>query len=310
MVKIVLLDRLTLGDSDLSELASLGELTCYDATTAGQCLQRIANNDVIITNKVVIDAPIISANPQLKLICIAATGTNNVDLIVAQKAGIIVKNVAGYSTESVAQATLAMLLQLNQHSRYYDNYTLDKKWCSNPIFTHINLGFSELKGKRWGIIGFGAIGQRVAEIAKVFGCDLCYYSTSGNNSQQNITRLDLDELLTSCDFISIHAPLNENTQNLINAQAIAKLKVGAILLNLGRGGIIDEHAMAEALDKQDIYHGTDVLAVEPMVADHVYLEVKNKHRLVITPHTAWASREARATLIDKIAENIKSAFSH
>ncbi|MCP4326639.1 MAG: D-2-hydroxyacid dehydrogenase [Alteromonadales bacterium] len=310
MIKIVLLDALTLGGSDISELASLGKLTTYAVTAVDQRLAHIADNEVIITNKVIIDEAIIKANPQLKLICIAATGTNNVDLIAAENAGVKVKNVSGYSTESVAQATLAMLLQLNQHSRYYDNYTLEDKWCTSQTFTHIDAGFSELKGKKWGIIGFGAIGQRVAELANAFGCELCYYSTSGKNSQQAIKQLDLDSLLSSCDFITIHAPLNEDTLNLIDEKALSKLKAGAIILNLGRGGIIDEQAMASALDKQDIYHGTDVLASEPMSADHPYISVLNKQRLVITPHTAWASREARATLIGKVVGNIKSAFSH
>ena len=304
-MKIVLLDALTLGDSDLSQLETLGIFTQYDTTREDQRLQHIADNEIIITNKVVVDKMIIDANPQLKLICIAATGTNNVDLIAAEKAGINVKNVSGYSTESVAQATLSMLLQLNQHSRYYDNYTVEKKWCSSPTFTHVDLAFSELKGKRWGIIGFGAIGQRVAELGQAFGCELCYYSTSGKNSGQNILQVDLETLLSSSDFISIHAPLNKETLNLINEEALGRLKAGAIILNLGRGGIIDEQAMASALDKQDIYHGTDVLANEPMVIDHPYLSIKNQQRLVVTPHTAWASREARARLINKVVENIK-----
>jgi lactate dehydrogenase-like 2-hydroxyacid dehydrogenase len=307
-MKIVLLDALSLGECDSSEFATLGKFTSYNVTERDQLLTHIADNDIIITNKVVIDAATINANPQLKLICIAATGTNNVDLIAAQKAGIAVKNVAGYSTESVAQATIAMLLQLNQHSRYYDQYTLNEKWCSSPTFTHIDKGFSELKGKKWGIIGFGTIGQRVAEIATVFGCELCYYSTSGKNSQQAIEQVDLNTLLSTCDYISIHAPLNTTTQSLIGKEALLKLKAGAIILNLGRGGIIDEVAMAKALDLQDIYHGTDVLAMEPMVANHPYLKVENKSRLVITPHTAWASREARATLINKIVENIRNSF--
>ncbi len=305
-MKIVLLDSLTLGDSDLSVFEGLGQFSCYQTTTAEQCLQHIADNQVIITNKVVIDKQIIDANPQLKLICIAATGTNNVDLIAAKEAGIEVKNVAGYSTESVAQATLAMLLQLNQHSRYYDQYTSEKQWCTSPTFTHINLGFSELKGKKWGIIGFGAIGQRVAELAQVFGCDLCYYSTSGKNSGQSIEQVDFDTLLSTCDFITIHAPLNEQTENLIDLQALKQLKPGAIILNLGRGGIIDEQAMAAALDSQDIFHGTDVLAKEPMDTNHPYLSIQNKQRLVVTPHTAWASREARAILIGKVVGNIES----
>lgn len=307
-MKIVLLDALTLGDSDLSRFDSLGVFTSYETTDENQRLAHIGDNEVIITNKVVIDEAIMIANPQLKLICISATGTNNVDLVAAEKAGIRVKNVSGYSTESVAQSTFAMLFQLLHQQRYYDQYTGDKSWCSSPTFTHIERGFSELAGKRWGIIGYGAIGQRVAEIAKVFGCELCYFSTSGKNSGQSIEQVDLDSLLTDCDIISIHAPLNEKTENLIASDELQKLKTGAIILNLGRGGIIDEVAMAKALDIQDIYHGTDVLAIEPMVEDHSYFSIQEKHRLVVTPHTAWASSEARATLINKVIDNIKSLY--
>ena len=305
-MKIVLLDALTLGDSDLSVLKKLGEFSSYAVTSNEQRLANIAENEVIITNKVVIDRAIIKANPQLKLICIAATGTNNVDLLAAEEAGVAVKNVSGYSTESVAQSTFAMLLQLIHQTRYYDHYTQSKVWCNSPIFSHIDIPFTEIKGKRWGIIGFGAIGQRVAEIAQVFGCELCYYSTSGKNTQQAIKQVDLATLLASCDIISIHAPLNEQTENLIDENALKLLKKGAVILNLGRGGIIDELAMAKAIDQYDIYHGTDVLAVEPMQPEHPYFLVKAQSHLVITPHTAWASSQARATLVNEIVKNIES----
>jgi len=305
-MKIVLLDALTLGDSDLSEFATVGELTLYDVTSEAQRLAHIADNEIIITNKVVIDADIIAANPQLKLICIAATGTNNVDLIAAEKAGVEVKNVSGYSTESVAQATFAMLFQLLHQQRYYDDYVMQKKWCDSPNFTHISRPFTEIKGKRWGIIGLGGIGKRVASLATAFGCDVCYFSTSGKNNQAEYQQVDFKTLLSSCDIITIHAPLNEQTQDLIDGAALQLLKPGAIILNLGRGGIIDEAAMATALDSSDIYHGSDVLAVEPMLKDHVYFDVEQQHRLVLTPHTAWASSEARQTLIEKIVVNITS----
>ncbi len=303
-MKIVLLDALTLGDSDLSALKKLGEFSAYSVTSNKQRLAHIADNEVIITNKVIIDQEIIKANPQLKLICIAATGTNNVDLIAAEKAGVAVKNVCGYSTESVAQSTFSMLLQLLHQSRYYDHYTQSKAWCNSPTFTHIDSPFSEIKGKRWGIIGFGAIGQRVAEIAGVFGCELCYYSTSGKNSQQAIQQVDLQTLLSSCDIVTIHAPLNAQTENLIDENALKLVKKGAVILNLGRGGIINELAMAKAIDQYDIYHGTDVLAVEPMQQDHPYFSVKAQSRLLITPHIAWASSQARETLVNEIAKNI------
>jgi lactate dehydrogenase-like 2-hydroxyacid dehydrogenase len=305
-MKIVLLDAQTLGDCDLSAFAELGQFSSYPLTSNAQRLDHIADNEVIITNKVVIDRAIIEANPQLKLICIAATGMNNVDLVAAEEAGVAVKNVAGYSTESVAQSTFAMLLHLVHQMRYYDNYTQSKQWCNSPTFTHIDVSFSELKGKKWGIIGYGAIGQRVAQIARAFGCELCYYSTSGKNSSQAIEQLDLRTLLASCDIISIHAPLNAQTENLIDEKALKLLKKGAVILNLGRGGIIDEQAMAKAIDQQGIYHGTDVLAVEPMQQEHPYFSVKAQSRLMITPHTAWASSQARETLIKEIVKNIES----
>ena len=305
-MKIVLLDALTLGDSDLSVFDSLGELTVYQTSTSEQMSERLIGQEVIITNKVMITAQHMADNPQLKLICISATGTNNVDLVAAKKAGIEVKNVSGYSTESVSQATFSLLFQLIHQSRYYDQYIATQQWCNSPVFTHIERSFFELKGKRWGIVAMGEIGQRVAQLASAFGCDVCYYSTSGKNNQQTIPQVTLDELLSECDVISIHAPLNEYTENLIGEVQLKKLKAGAIMLNLGRGGIIDESAMAKALESQDIYHGTDVLAVEPMLADHPYLSLKAAHKLVVTPHTAWASIEARKSLIEKVANNIRT----
>ncbi|MFT6927553.1 MAG: lactate dehydrogenase-like 2-hydroxyacid dehydrogenase [Psychromonas sp.] len=306
-MKIVLLDAQTLGDSDLSPFEKLGDFTSYPLTSKEQRLLHIGDGDVIITNKVVIDEEIIKANPQLKLICIAATGMNNVDLIAAEKAGVMVKNVSGYSTESVAQSTFSMLFQLIHQSRYYDNYIQSKGWCNSPSFTHISRPFGEIKGKRWGIIGMGEIGRRVAEIAAVFGCEVCYFSASGKNNQQAYQQLDLTTLLSTSDIITIHAPLNENTHNLIDQQALKQLKEGAVVINMGRGGIINEAAMAEAVDQLGIYHGTDVLEVEPMIADHPYLSVQAKERLVITPHTAWASQEARKKLVQMVADNIESA---
>jgi len=305
-MKIVFLDAMTLGDSDFSEFATLGEFSVYQVTETEQRLQHIADNEVIITNKVVIDEEIIKANPQLKLICIAATGTNNVDLIAAQKANVKVKNVSGYSTESVTQATFALLFQLLHQQRYYDQYVTEKKWCDSPNFTHISRPFTEIKGKRWGIIGLGEIGKRVASLATAFGCEICYFSTSGKNNQADYQQVDFQTLLSECDIITIHAPLNTQTQDLIDAEALRQLKAGAILLNLGRGGIIDENAMAKALDKQDIYHGSDVLAVEPMQKDHPYFDIKQAQRLVLTPHTAWASSEARKTLVAMVVANIKT----
>ncbi len=303
-MNIVLLDALTLGDSDLSVFDGVGELTVYQTTSSEETSERLTGQEIAITNKVVITAEHMANNPDLKLICISATGTNNVDLVAAEKAGIEVKNVSGYSTESVSQSTFSLLFQLIHQSRYYDQYIAEKQWCDSPIFTHIERPFYELKGKRWGIIAMGTIGQRVAELAAAFGCDVCYYSTSGKNTQQSIPQVSLETLLSECDVISIHAPFNAQTENLIGADQLKQLKAGAVIMNLGRGGIIDEVAMAEALETRDIYHATDVLAVEPMAENHPYLSLRASHRLVVTPHTAWASVEARECLLGKVVDNI------
>jgi len=309
-MNIVLLDALTLGDCDLSEFQRLGELTVYQTTDATQVAERLVRQEVVITNKVIINEQHMLDNPQLKLICISATGTNNVDLIAAKKLDIEVKNVSGYSTESVAQSTFSLLFQLLHQSRYYDQYISEQKWCNSPVFTHIERPFFELKGKRWGIIGYGEIGQRVGELANAFGCELCYYSTSGINTEQAIPQVSLEALMSDCDIISIHAPLNDATKNLVGEAQLALLKAGAVIMNLGRGGIIDELAMVDALETKYFFHATDVLAVEPMVKNHPYLSLSENasHRLVVTPHTAWASNEARRLLIKKVADNIRESI--
>ena len=305
-MKLVLLDAQTLGDSDLSGFSQFGAFTSHQITTEDQRLDHVADNEIIITNKVNIDAAIIANSPNLKLICVTATGTNNIDLVAAKKAGVEVKNVSGYSTESVCQSTFSMLFQLIHQTRYYDQYIQDKKWSESHNFTHIARPFFEIKGKRWGIIGMGNIGQRVASIASAFSADVCYHSTSGRNTEQPYQQVSLTEMLKTCDIISIHAPLNDQTNNLIAREQLLLMKKGAILLNLGRGGIINEEDMASALDDGNILHGTDVLAVEPMLIDHPYYLVKNQAHLLITPHTAWASVEARKALLNFVYDNIKT----
>lgn len=304
-MKLVLLDAQTLGDSDLSGFSQFGKFTSYQITTVDQRLEHIADNEIIITNKVNIDADVIANSPALKLICVTATGTNNIDLIAAKKVGVEVKNVSGYSTESVCQSTFSMLFQLIHQTRYYDQYIQEKKWSESHNFTHIARPFFEIKGKRWGIIGMGNIGQRVASIASAFSAEVCYHSTSGRNTEQPYQQVSLNEMLKMCDIISIHAPLNDQTDNLITKEQLQLMKKGAILLNLGRGGIINENDMASVLDEGNILHGTDVLAIEPMLVDHPYYKVKNQSSLVITPHTAWASVEARKALLNFVYGNIE-----
>jgi len=308
-MKIVILDALTFGDTSLSGFFKLGDVDVFQTTSPQQTQERIAHADVIVTNKVVITSEHISNSPALKLICVAATGMNNVDIQAAKKRGIEVKNVSGYSTDSVIQHTFSMLFYLVGHSRYYDEYVKDGSYAKSPIFTDVSQPFFEIKGKRWGIIGLGEIGRGVARVAETFGADLCYFSTSGKNSSQDYEQLELEELLKTCHIISIHAPLNEKTANLLGYEELLMCREGAVVLNLGRGGIIDEAAVAKIIDEKNISFGLDVLSREPMEENHPLLNVKNRANLYITPHIAWTSVEARQKLIAGVIENIKSSIS-
>lgn len=305
-MQIVLLDALTFGETNLSGFDKLGELEVFQTTSTSEVQTRIASCDVIVTNKVVITDEHMKNTPSLKLICVAATGMNNVDLNAAKKRNIEVKNVAGYSTDSVIQHTFSMLFYLMGHSRYYDEVVKDGTYSKSPIFTDVSHPFFEIKGKKWGIIGLGEIGRGVANIAKAFGAEISYYSTSGVNRTEDFQRANLDELLKTCDIISIHAPLNDKTNNLLDYEQLLTCKDGSIVLNLGRGGIINEDAVAKIIDEKNIYFGLDVLTKEPMIQNHPLLHVKNKENLYITPHIAWTSVEARDTLINSVIENISS----
>jgi glycerate dehydrogenase len=305
-MNIVILDKKTLGkDLDLRPLHNFGKVISYQTTSPSQVLSHIADADIIITNKVVINANTMDEAANLKLICIAATGMNNVDLEYAGQKGITVKNVAGYSTKSVVQHTFAMALYLIEKMAYCDNIVKSGKWTGSELFTDVSQPFFEISDKKWGIIGLGNIGQEVAKVATAFGAKVCYYSTSGKNTEQPYSREALDTLLKSCDIISIHSPLNEKTQNLISASNLGLLKNGTILLNLGRGGIVNESDLALELDAREIYAGLDVLSPEPIAEDNPLMKIKHQERLLITPHIAWASIEARKKLLEGIVKNIE-----
>lgn len=310
--KIVFLDSSTLGNVDnLFLVDNLGEYREYDATAANDTIKRVSDAEIVICNKVHIDKQVMDACPKLKLICISATGMNNVDLDYAKIKGIQVKNVAGYSTESVAQSTFSMLFHLLHQNRYYDDYVRSGKYCDSPIFTHYGPGFWELKGKSFGIIGLGNIGKRVAKIAEVFGSQVYYHSTSGKNMDGDYPQVSLDELMSNCDIISIHCPLNEQTNGLIDRTQLKLMKAGAYLLNMGRGGIVVEQALAEAIDKQWIAGAcVDVLTQEPISKENPLLSIERKQNIFITPHTAWASMEARRLLVVKLAANISEYLKH
>ena len=310
-IKIVFLDTVTVGNVDnLVEISSLGEYTGHEMTRPAERIERIKGHNVVITNKVVIDRDVMDACPGLELVCVAATGMNNIDLEYAAKKGITVKNVAGYSTESVTQCTFAMLFYLLNAGRYYDDYVKSGQYAASPVFTHLGREFWELKNKLFGIIGMGAIGKRVAQVASAFGAHIAYHSTSGKNLEVTGYRhLPLEDLLQTADVVSIHCPLNDQTRNLLSENRLRMIKPTAYLLNMGRGGIVDEAALAQAIDENRIAGAAlDVLSAEPIAAESPLLKVQNKEKLFITPHIAWAGREARRLLIAQTAENIKSYF--
>ncbi len=307
-MQIVLLDTLTFGEMDLSCFDALGSVENYKTTAPEQTQKRITDAEVIVTNKVVITREHMQMAKNLKLICVAATGTNNVDLKAAKELNIAVKNVAGYSTDSVIQHTFSMLFYSLGHSRYYDEVVKSGAYSKSGVFTDVSHPFFEIKGKKWGIIGLGEIGRGVANIAKCFGSEVCYYSTSGVNRTQDFQRVNLEELLKTCDIITIHAPLNEKTKNLLDYEQLLICKEGAVVLNLGRGGIINEAAVAKIVDEKNIAFGLDVFEKEPLPLESPLLHVKNKNRLYMTPHIAWTSVEAREKLIKSVCENIKGSL--
>jgi len=308
---IVFLDADTIGkDISLSPLEPLGKLKVYSTSLQDEVAGRIKQADIIITNKVQIRQAEMDNAPKLKLICITATGTNNVDLEYAAKKGIAVKNVAGYSTESVVQTTFASILSLLNSTAYFDQYVKSGAYSTSPIFTHYGQTFWEMTGKNFGIIGMGTIGKRVAEVATAFGAKVYYYSTSGNNNCETYLRLSLEELLQTCDIVSIHAPLNDKTKNLITHNELKLMKPTAFIANMGRGGIINEKDLAKALNENLIAGAAvDVFEQEPIPADHPYLAVKNKQKLMLTPHIAWGSAEARKRLLELTAKNIETFLS-
>ncbi len=309
-MKIVFLDAKTIGeDIDLSGYEALGEVVKYDFSTPQEASERVADADVVILNKVPVNEQSIGTAKNLKLVCVTATGTNNLDKEYLDKRGIAWRNVAGYSTECVTQHTFAMLFYLLEHLPYYDEYVKSEKYVGDRMFTHFDRKFSEIDGKTWGIIGMGAIGRRVAEIAKLFGCKVVYYSTTGKNNQPGYERVELDELLETSDIVSVHAPLTPETEGLMDKTAFAIMKQSAIFLNLGRGPIVSEQDLADALNAGEIRGAAlDVLSVEPMQPENPLREIKDSDRLLITPHIAWASVEARRRLMDTILGQVKEFF--
>jgi glycerate dehydrogenase len=308
--QLVFLDAATMacnGDIDLRVLEEFGSLTEYAITAPDETAQRLVGATIALTNKVVIGASEMdAAGASLKLIVVCATGTNNIDIKAASERGIGVCNVSGYSTAGVAQHVFALLLNLVTHCHRY--VIEPEKWADSPIFTRMDFPVMELTGKMLGIAGYGAIGRKVAEIGRALGMNVQALQRSSNASSDStdIARVPLKEFFESSDVISLHCPLSPETEKMINAESLGWMRPGGFLINTGRGGLVDESALLEALtDGQLGGAGLDVLSVEPPPADHPLLTTRLPN-LLITPHTAWSAVESRHLLVDGVMANIRS----
>jgi glycerate dehydrogenase len=303
-MNITILDADTLGsDVSLSAIENFGTIEKYGTTLPEQTKNRIGNSEIIITNKVVIGQKEMAAAKNLKMICVAATGYNNIDLKAACKAGITVANVKGYSTESVAQTVMAYILTFSTNTEKFADYTASGQWQKSEIFTCLKFPFFELKGKKLGIFGYGTIGNRVAKIAKVFGMELLI-AESKRPKSESLLRFPPEKVLSDSDFISIHTPLTPETKNMITAAELNQMKASAFLINTARGGIVNEADLARALETGTIAGAAfDVLSQEPPKDENPLIGAPN---MILTPHIAWTSKESRERLIKGIAENIQT----
>ena len=308
-MKIVFLDAATMGDVSFEPFERLGDFTSYEMSTPQEARERVKDVNVLLINKVLVDKELIDSAPELKLICVAATGVNNIDVEYAASKGIPVRNAVGYSTDSVVQNTFMHILSLVGGAPYFDDSVKSGSYSRSGMFTDPNWNWWELSGKTIGIIGMGNIGMKVAGIAEAFGMKVCYYSTSGTGHCTEYPCLSLEELLKTSDIVSIHAPLNERTLNLIAKEQLSLMKPEAYLVNAGRGAIIVEEDLAEAVDNGVIAGaGIDVFIKEPLPEDHPYLRMRHPERMRFSPHIAWASMEARNRLVEIMAENIAKGW--
>lgn len=304
--KVVILDGATMGaDIDFGPISRQFETVIYPGTVPEERGPRIADADAVVVNKVVIDREALENAPNVKLVCVFAVGYNNIDIDYCKKRGIRVRNVPAYCVDSVAQHSFAILFQLIESLNYYDGFVKDGSYTKSGIANHLGRPFREIAGKSWGIIGMGNIGRKVAHIAEAFGAKVSYTSLSGVKRHEDFPAVELETLLRESDIISIHAPLNEKTKNIINENTLALMKPTAVIVNVGRGGIINSAHLAAAVDSGVIAGAAiDVFPTEPPAADDPLLNVKHPERLVLTPHIAWSSVEARARCVEVTAENI------
>lgn len=304
-MKIAILDAATLGNDITFEcFDSLGTLTVYQKTSPQEAAQRLAGMDCVILNKVKLTADILSKAPGLKLICITATGYDNVDTAFCKEHGIAVCNVKGYSTECVTQLTISMALSLMNHITEFDKYVKSGKYTQSGIQNKLTPVFNEICGKTWGVVGLGNIGKRVAEIAEALGCRVLAFKRT---PEEGYNCVDLDTLMRESDIISVHIPSSKETVGIISRERIEMMKKRAILINVARGNVVDEQAVADGIKFGTLYgFGCDVYSTEPFPEDHPYNKILLHDNVILTPHMAWGGYETRLRLVNEVAENIKS----
>lgn len=308
-MKIVFLDAGTMGTSSLAPIERLGELTAWPNSTPDETMRRVVDCDVLIVNKIKVNDRLLEAAPKLRLVCEAGTGINNIDVVACSRHGVMVRNVAGYSTDSVVQETFMHILNLLGNGAYFDNVVKSGAYSRSGLFTDYSRPFIEMAGKTLGIIGLGTIGAKVAKIGVAFGMKVIYYSTSGTSHNTEYPSVPLERLMRESDVVSVHAPYNERTAGLVGEKELRMMKPKSIIVNMGRGGIVVEEALAKVIDEGVIGGaGLDVYSTEPIPADHPLLRTRHPERLSLTPHVAWASIEARERLIQSIADNIAKGF--
>ena len=307
-MRIVILERNSVGtDVSVDSISKYGEITVYRNTTAEDVAERVKEADIIIANKAPLNETTLKNAQKVKLICEFATGYDNVDLAYCKSRGIKVANVVNYSTDAVAQHTFALCLYILEKLHHYDAYVKSGEYASQDRFSNFDIPYTELAGKTWGIIGMGNIGRKVAEIAKAFGCHVIFYSVTGKSSCTEYEQVDFDTLLRESDVLSLHCPLSDITRNLINLDALKKMKKTAILINVARGPVVNDEDLYTALMENYILGaGLDVTGTEPMKDSNPLSKIKDSNRLVITPHMAWASIEARERCVSETCKNIEA----
>lgn len=310
-MNIVFLDEYTVNGADLNGIKKLGNYTGYDFTTPELVMERAMPADILIVNKVKLTAATIEALPNLKLICEAATGIDNIDTVAAAKRGIPVKNAKGYSTHSVAEATLGGAIAMLREAVYYDEFVKNGNYSETPRLFNYDRPTRQLYGRNWGIIGLGAIGHEVARLASAFGCQIAYHSVSGSERKEIYQQKNLSEILAWADIVSIHSPLNDKTRGLIGDAELKSMKPNSIIINVARGGIVNDQALASALDAGIISGAVvDVFSKEPLPSDNPLLKVQDKFKLLLSPHNAWSAAESIDNLVDSVTANIKDFIDH